>query len=188
MSGQQGIKETQDVPLPVFPVDGKKLDLGCGYKKLNGAFGVDFIKTGCTDLQWDLEKKLPKSFWNSFELVFCAGIIEHLGNPLNFLQNCCTYAKKDGFVQVITDNADYWRFHKKGWPFGNYHSMAWYKESGLLKVQHKMMFQPGHVQNLFRMLGLQTVEMRYFWRQGLDYLLPKHLGSAYFSIVGRKKK
>ncbi len=110
------MKETQDVPLPVFQVKGERLDLGCGYNKLEGSFGVDFVKTECADLQWGLEKRLPQRFWGKYNLVFSAGVMDHLGNPLNFLQNCCTYAKPRGFVQVIVDNADYWRYHKKAGP------------------------------------------------------------------------
>ncbi|MBN2067356.1 MAG: methyltransferase domain-containing protein [Candidatus Diapherotrites archaeon] len=187
-AGKSGGKETQDVPLPVFKVSGEKLDLGCGHNKLQGSFGVDFVKTGCADLQWDLDKKLPQKFWGKYDLVFSAGVLDHLGNPLNFLQNCCTYAKPNGFVQAIVDNADYWRYHKKAWPFGNYHAGLWYRENKLAKVQHKMLFQLGHLRNLFTLAGLKPVEESYFWRRSLDYLFPKHLGNAYISIVGKKGK
>ncbi len=181
-------KQAQKIELPVFKVKGKKLDLGCGLKKLKGAFGVDYFKTDCTDLEWNLEKPLPKKFWNSYDLVYSAGVLDHMGNPLQFLKNCVLYAKPKGFVQVVVDNADYWRFHKKSKPFGNYHSELWFKETKELEVQHKMMFQPGHVETMFKLLHLEIVEKKLFWRDSIDYLIPKRLGSAYFSIVGKKAK
>jgi len=141
-------------------------DLGCGDKKIPGAFGVDFVRTKDTDLQWDLEKALPKKFWHSYDLVYSASVLDHLGNPLIFLENCAKYAKPGGFVQVIVDNGDYWRFHKKTWPFGNYHSTLWFKESSDIKVQHKMMFQMGHLENLFAVAGLKAVKKEFFYRSG----------------------
>ncbi len=160
------------------------MDLGCGDDKLPGAFGVEFVETKDVDLVWDLEKPLPKKFWNEFDLVYSCCVLDHLGNPLNFLENCKSYAKDGGYVQVIVDNGDYWRYHRKGYPFGNYHATLWFKNSSSLKVQHKMLFQLGHLENLFNLVELKIVEARYFGRDKLDYLLPLHWGSMYISIVG----
>ncbi len=181
-------KPTQEIDAPVFKVSGKKLDLGCGNKKIEGAFGVDYVKTGCTDLVWNLEETLPKEHWNKYELVYSASVLDYMGNPLQFLKKCVLYAKPGGFVQVAVDNADYWRYHKKSKPFGNYHSLLWQKHTKKPEEQHKMMFQPGHVETMFKMLGLEIVEKKLFWRQSIDYLYPKHNGSAYFSIVGKVSK
>jgi len=183
-----GINESRNIEVPVFEISGKKLDLGCGNNKIEGAFGVDYFKTDCADLAWDLENPLPEKFRNAFDLVYSASVLDHMGNPMQFLRNCAIYAKPNGFVQVIADNADYWRYHKKGRPFGNYHALLWFKESQELAVQHKMMFQPGHIETMFKMLGLEIVEKKLFWRQSIDYLFPRHMGTAYFSIVGKKAK
>ena len=137
---------------------------------------------------WNLEKPLPKKFWNSFDLVYSASVLDHLGNPLQFLKNCVLYTKPNGFVQVTVDNADYWRYHKKSKPFGNYHSKLWFKHTKQLEVQHKMMFQPEHVETMFKMLGLKIVKKELFWRQSIDFLFPKHIGTAYFSIIGKVSK
>ena len=179
--------QAQKIEQPVFKVDGKKLDLGCGNKKIERAFGVDYIKTGCTDFVWNLEKTLPKKFWNSYDLVYSSSVLDYIGNPLQFLQNCIKYAKPNGFVQVVVDNADYWRYHKKGRPFGNYHSLLWFKHSPNYWDQHKMMFQPSHIEIMFKMLGLKIVKKELFWRQSIDFLFPKHMGTAYFSIVGENR-
>ncbi len=181
MKKAQGLKG-----LAVFNAGKMKLDLGCGNCKLPGSFGVDFLKTKSADLEWDLEKELPKRFWNKYDIVFSSCVLDHMGNPLQFLSNCKKYAKPNGYVQIVVDNADYWRYHKKGKPFGNYHALLWFKESEKLKVQHKMMFQPEHLETLFKIVGLEIVEKQLFWRKSVDWLFPKHLGTAYFSIVGKK--
>ncbi len=176
------------VQLPAFPVRGAKLDLGCGNFKLKGAFGVDFFREKGVDLQWDLEKTLPKKFWEKFDLVYSDGLLDHLGNPKKFLEDCVLYAKKGGFVQVLVDNADYWRYHKRSWPFSDYHALLWFKATDELKVQHKMMFQLGHLETLFKLVGLEVVEKKFLHCKGPDFLLPRHFGSAYVSIVGKKPK
>jgi len=78
--------------------------------------------------------------------------------------------------------------YEKSPSFGNYHAGLWFKESSELVVQHKMMFQMAHLETLFKLVGLKIVEKGYFWKQNIDYLLPKHLGHAYISIVGKKAK
>ncbi len=184
-----GSKETtQKIEPPIFKVEGKTLDLGCGNKKIPGALGVNYSKTTSTDLVWNLKNTLPKEYWNSFDLVYNANVMDCLGNPQKFLEDCVLYAKPNGFVQIIVDNGDYWRFHKLGRPFGNYHATLWLKHSPVLEIQHKMMFQPGHLKTLFGLVGLEVVEEKLFWRQHIDYFFPKHLGTAYYSIVGKKEE
>lgn len=176
----------EEVMKKVYRLNGKILDLGCGDKKIPNAFGVDFVKTKECDLQWDLEKPLPKKIWNKFDLVYNCSVLDHLGNPLSFLENCGKYAKPNGIIQVIVDNADYWRYHKKSWPFSGYHAGLWLKENKDIKVQHKMMFQMGHLENLFASAGIKVIRKEFFHRVLIDYFLPEHLGSAFISIIGKK--
>ena len=42
----------------------KILDLGCGRNKLKDAFGIDFVKLSGVDFIWNLNKTLPKKFYN----------------------------------------------------------------------------------------------------------------------------
>jgi len=161
------------------------LDLGCGKRKLKGAFGVDYFPFEGVDLKYDLEKALPKEHYQKYDLVYSNCIIEHLGNPLLFLENCKKYAKPEGIVQVITDNGDYWRYHKLGWPFGNYHSTLWENDSKDDQVQHKMMFQLKHLERMFRLAGLKVSESGYFQRYNVDYIFPKHQSYQYINVKGK---
>lgn len=171
----------------VYRTEGKILNLGCGNQRIENAFGVDYYKTKACNLQWDVEKTLEKMFWGRFDLVYSSCLLDHLGNPLNFLLDCRRYAKPGGFIQVIVDNADYWRYHRERRPFGNYHAGLWFKEKQDIKVQHKMMFQMGHLNNLFKLAGIEVVRQEYFWKASVDRLLPERIGSAYISIVGKNK-
>jgi len=170
----------------------KVLDLGCGRKKLEGAFGVDFNKYNGVDLKWDLEKQLPKKFWGKFGKVHSRSVLEHLGNPLNFLKNCRKYLKKGGVLELQTDNADYWRFHfehKKIIQFyGAYHATLWESQDSKPETQHKMLFQMKHLENLLALAGFEIMEEKYI-RAGnlLDAILPEKFGALYLHVIAKKK-
>ncbi|MDO8647818.1 MAG: methyltransferase domain-containing protein [Candidatus Diapherotrites archaeon] len=169
----------------------KVLDLGCGKKKLEGAFGVDFNKYAGVDLVWDLEKPLPKKFWGKFDKVYSSSILEHLGNPLNFMKNCRNYLKKGGVLELTTDNADYFRFHfehkKITQFFGAYHATLWESQDHNLETQHKMLFQMKHLETLTKLAGFKITERKYvFANNVLDRLLPEKFGAIYLSIKAKK--
>lgn len=179
---------SEKLGVKVFQKKGKILDLGCSNEKINGAFGVDYSETECTDLVFDLDNTLPKKFHNKFDLVYSGHVIEHMGNPLNFLKNCRLYAREGGYIQVITDNASYWRFHKKGYPFAEYH--AKHIDENLntecLKTSHKMLFQLGHLENLFKLANIKVVKSEYCKISKIDKALPKIFGSAYVQVIGER--
>lgn len=70
------------------------LDLGCGGKKIPNSFAVDFLNYPGVDLRWNLNKELPKKYHNKFDLVHTKRTLDHLGNPLGFLEGCSKYLKK----------------------------------------------------------------------------------------------
>ncbi|MFA4907214.1 MAG: methyltransferase domain-containing protein [archaeon] len=168
----------------------RALDLGCWKNKKPGAFGVDFHKYSGVDLKWDLEKPLPKKYWNSFDEVYSAGLLEHLGNPQFFLENCRKYLKKGGKLEIITDNADYWRFHFVHRPvigfFGAYHATLWNKEDKSLQTQHKMLFQAGHLETLLNLAGFKKIKADFYYQKNLDVLLPRKFGSMYLTATAEK--
>lgn len=148
------------------------LDLGCGRHKIAGAFGVDFYKLEpeglCqrliakqnakhgVDFAWNLEKSLPKKFYGKWDKIICNSLLEHLGNPLQFLEYCKLYLKKGGVLELRTDNADYWGWHFENIWFRKYHATCWDSESSDDRVLHKMLFQKQHLERLLRLAGFQN--------------------------------
>ncbi len=168
----------------------KMLDLGCGKNKLNGAFGIDFVKLPGVDFVWNLNKELPKKFYNKFDVVYHNGVLDHLGNPLLFLEGCKKYLKKNGKIIIIVDNGDYWRYHLH---LGNYHADLWEKNfPDYPEVHHKMLFQMKHVIKMLKLLNFKITQTKYIrltgtWRDyHIDYLLPKHLGCNFMQIEAIK--
>ncbi|MBU2633740.1 MAG: class I SAM-dependent methyltransferase [Nanoarchaeota archaeon] len=168
------------------------LDLGCGNNKLKGAFGVDFVNLKGVDFVWNLNNQLPKEYHNKFDVVYSKCVIDHIGNPLNFLEGCKNYLKKKGKLILIVDNGDYWRYHLH---FGNYHADIWEEnDPNHPETHHKMSFQMKHLTKLLKLLNFKIIKTKYFHDYDnrplfsklvvghLDLFLPKHLGTNLMRI------
>ncbi len=94
------------------------LDLGCGGGGLTGqlakdniVIGVDLLlpnlinakKKGLIPVNSDLSLKLPFKP-NSFDIIICLHVIEHLRDPERFLIRVRDLLKKDGFLLVAVPN------------------------------------------------------------------------------------
>lgn len=168
----------------------KTLDLGCGRNKAAGAFGVDFVKLPGVDFVWDLNKALPKEFFSHFDRVVNNCVLDHIGNPYSFLQGCFKYLKKGGKLEIVIDNADYWRYHFHN---GNYHAEIWEKDDpGHPQTHHKMMFQLRHITKMLGLAGFKVEKAEYFrdyrglLKGHIDFLMPKAFGCNMIMIVAVK--
>lgn len=172
------------------------LDLGCGKNKYPGSFGVDFIKLPTVDFVWDLNNKLPKKFYNKYDIVYTKCVIDHLGNPLNFLEGCKKYLKNKGKLILIADNGDYWRYH---FHLGNYHADIWECDAlDYPETHHKMFFQMKHLIKILHIVGFKIIKTDYYSdysnlsffkkivKGHFDFILPKHLGSSMIVIEAVK--
>lgn len=167
----------------------KILDLGCGKNKYPNSFGVDFVFDENVDFVWDLNKLLPHKFNNYFEKVVSNCVLDHIGNPYLFLGGCYLYLKKDGMLELVIDNADYWRYH---FNFGNYHANIWEKDSDNPQTHHKMMFQLKHIIKMLELIGFKIISTEYFkdyknfLKGHIDFILPKQFGCNMMRIIVQK--
>lgn len=109
------------------------LDIGCGDGtflaniKANNPqvklYGVDFskfqlekAKTIATVKQANLEKGIPFKE-NTFDVIYCAEVIEHLFNPDFLLEECNRILKKNGYLILSTPNLCAW-FNRILFPLG----------------------------------------------------------------------
>jgi SAM-dependent methyltransferase len=86
----------RSVGLPVI------LDLGCGARKVPGAFGIDIARLPGVDLVHDLEAvpyPLPESCADAIHLNH---VLEHLENPLPILEEAWRIARPHGGVFIRT--------------------------------------------------------------------------------------
>ena len=64
----------------------KILDLGCGKRKHKGAIGIDSEKDSAADIIHDLNKFSYPFKNNTFDLIYCYDILEHLDNIIKVIE------------------------------------------------------------------------------------------------------
>ena len=84
---------------------GSVLDLGCGDRYMEGAISSAGLSyTGLDIHDVDLDKdKLPFEE-NTFDLVICLAVIEHLENPFHTLSEMLRVLKPGGTIYITTPN------------------------------------------------------------------------------------
>lgn len=85
---------TQDLP--------KRLNLGCGMRRLEGYLNVDKLQTVHADLTWDLDchpYPLPR---NHFEHIHVGDVVEHLADITHFMAEVHELLVPGGTVAITT--------------------------------------------------------------------------------------
>ena len=78
----------------------RKLNLGCGEKKILGFTGVDFIRTSATDIIHDLNK-FPYPFTdNSIEEILMDNVLEHLNNTIKVMEELYRICKDGAIIKI----------------------------------------------------------------------------------------
>ncbi|MDB2262449.1 methyltransferase domain-containing protein [Halorubrum ezzemoulense] len=84
-------------------MDANKIDLGCGENKYDDeALGVDIVSTEEVDIVQNLNETpwdLPS---NQFDDIYCRDIIEHVEDPLKFLEEVYRISKSSAYVYIKT--------------------------------------------------------------------------------------
>ena len=102
------------------------IDVGCGRGDMMKAFKILGLEVSGLDNSSESKKMNPDleifehnadeeiiNVKKKFDIVFSKSLIEHLKNPLNFLNNCKNLLNKDGTVIILTPS---WYHHNFG-PF-----------------------------------------------------------------------
>lgn len=99
---------------------------------------------------------LPPEYEQSFDVILCADVIEHVRDPAHFLRDLLRYLKPDGRVMISTPNIAHWtcrvlllrgRFE--------------YEPQGILAADHLRFFTRDSLLRLLREVGLQPRSLRY---------------------------
>jgi ubiquinone/menaquinone biosynthesis C-methylase UbiE len=78
----------------------KILDIGCGKRKVDNAIGIDKLLDSDADIVLDLDT-LPWSLKsNSFDLIFCRHILEHLEDVVKVMEEIHRVAKPGAKVII----------------------------------------------------------------------------------------
>jgi SAM-dependent methyltransferase len=77
-------------------------DLGCGARKVPGAFGIDLAPLPGVDLVHDLEVLPYPAPESSADAIYLNHVLEHLENPLSILEEVWRIARPHGQVFIRT--------------------------------------------------------------------------------------
>jgi len=80
----------------------KKIDLGCGPRKVEGSFGVDSYQYDGVDLVCDLNQSKWPIADNSFDVIYARHFIEHIDDAVAFLREVHRIGKSGAEVHIIT--------------------------------------------------------------------------------------
>jgi len=83
----------------------KKLDIGCGNKKVLGAIGMDNAPLSAVDVVHDLNVTPYPFDDNFFDEIYCNHILEHLPDLLSVMEELCRIAKPGALIKV---SVPYW--------------------------------------------------------------------------------
>lgn len=121
------------------------IDLGCGRRKREGALGVDIVDTSDVDIIMDLSEypwDLPES---TFSTVFCADILEHMKDPVLFMEEVYRISRGGAVVYIKTPhftNNNIWvdPTHKR--PFSAFTFRDYFTKEGEYAYYTEAVFDP----------------------------------------------
>jgi ubiquinone/menaquinone biosynthesis C-methylase UbiE len=76
-----------------------KLNIGSGYKKVDGFINIDCIQTGVTDIVMDIEKEILPFEDNSVDEILCYEVLEHLENLIFMMNEMWRVLKPTGILK-----------------------------------------------------------------------------------------
>ena len=123
----------------------KILDLGCGSKKVKGAFGIDSLKLDGVDLVHDLNSFPYPIAHGIWDLVYLDNVLEHLDSPLEVLDEVFSLLKPGGKCVI---DVPYFRSH---WAFVDPTHRHFFTAKSLryIDVNHPVSYRYSYSQSLF---------------------------------------
>ena len=166
------------------PAPERVLNVGCG----NDTYGTHRIDFAPGSAVTEVGSVLELPYKNGvFDEVYAGNVLEHMPNPLHFLQEAVRVLGPGGRLVLVTDHAGYVGYYLNGLRYGDNH--RWH---GVHGDRHFMLFSVGHLRNLCEAAGLEVVDVRLFtkWRQGwlakLVGLFWRELACANVRVEARK--
>lgn len=145
----------------IYKEKGKLLDVGCGrgdmlkaFEKKNfSVFGIDLSKESvemCHPINVqniNLEDEKFNYNEDNFDVIFSKSLIEHLNNPVNFINSCKKLLSENGCLVIMTPS---WIHHSWG-PF-------------YLDHTHRTPFTLQSLRDLANLGGFENVKVEYFYQ------------------------
>lgn len=137
------------------------LNVGCG----PDTYGTSRVDLHRASAATELASALALPYRSGvFGEVRAANVLEHMPNPLLFLEEAARVLAPGGRLVLVTDHAGYAGYHFVGLRPGDNH--RWHGARG---DRHYMLFTPAHLRNLCEAAGLRVLRTELFtkWRPTL---------------------
>lgn len=127
--------------------------------------GVDVNVNGL--LKWNLPNTLAADGEylpfkkNSFDVVLCLELLEHLYTPIPILKEFWRILRADGFLLITTPNAWSWSNFLRNWMMGSLKSRVERRiyRDYLGNADHKLFYEPLSLMNLLDDAGFETTQV-----------------------------
>src|SRR2546423_15675844 len=83
----------------------KKLDLGCGIEKVDGADGLDFIKLPTIKYQHDMNIFPYPIKTSSYDEIYCYHILEHVDDVIKVMEEIHRIGKNNAKIFIRSPHA-----------------------------------------------------------------------------------
>ena len=134
---------------------GKRIaNLGC-CTDFYGTDRIDFQQTEATTKVWDLEKGIPFPD-ETFDEVYSTSFLEHLRNVGFHLEECYRVLKRNGVIDIGTDNASCSRYYLRGIATHNGRYEKLHPGD-----HHYSIFTRYHLLNHFEVAGFKNIKIEY---------------------------
>ncbi|MEP7011510.1 MAG: methyltransferase domain-containing protein [Acidobacteriota bacterium] len=80
----------------------KRLNLGCGRRKIPEAWNVDRVASVAPDLVWDLDRPPYPLPAGHFERIYAFDVVEHLGDLVAFVEEAHRLLAPGGVLEITT--------------------------------------------------------------------------------------
>src|SRR5512136_1393821 len=80
----------------------RMLDVGCGQAKRAGAVGIDLNPASGADVLADVDARHWPFADSSFDRIVCRHIVEHVQDPLAFMEEAHRVGKAGAVVEIVT--------------------------------------------------------------------------------------
>ena len=155
------------------------LNVGCGVD----TYGTDFVdrtpmRKGVRRCDFDTDSLPYKT--GTFDVVYLKGVMEHVRNNFNLLNECMRVLKKGGRIVTITANAGLWGFWGSA-------AHGKYERDSLEKSRMYSLFTPNNVRNWLESAGFSHVEVSYMDDRHSD-ITARSIGIAVLSRLSCRLK
>jgi ubiquinone/menaquinone biosynthesis C-methylase UbiE len=143
------------------------LNIGCG----SDSYGTDFVdlyprRKEVKKFDSDIDNLSYKN--NTFDLIICNYLFEHLTNHKHFLEECYRVLKKDGEIYLETDNASWFNFHNLKSKY-KVHLGGYTFDGEESDDKHYALFTIEHIKNHFKKAGFKDIKVEPFRRDKMGW-------------------